>query len=79
MSRVPQTIEEILVGQMMVYEGCTKEAVIPPPSSCSGTVQAMYGLAGTHLITILIAAVFLFMIFSMSSVAWKLLVTLTDE
>ena len=72
-SRDPQTIEEILVGQMMVYEGCTKEAVIPPPSSCSGTVHTMYGLADTHLITILIVVVFLGMLFSVSMAAWKIL------
>jgi hypothetical protein len=69
----PQTIEEVLVGQMMVYEGCTKEAVIPPPSSCSDAVHMMYSFADLHLLTILIAIVFVGMILSVTAMSWKVL------
>ena len=56
----PTSLEEHLVVYLGMQEGCmtSVQATLPPPATCSATVQGMYLIARLHLLTIIIIAVF---------------------
>lgn len=62
------SFDEEIVAYFEYQDGCVKEgkAVIPPPESCSSAVQALYGLAQWHVATILIVAVFVGLMISLT-------------
>ena len=68
-----RTMEEQIVVWMAQEEGCMKEEVVilPPPDSCSKTVHMAYGIGQFHLLTILFVAIFLMILFGLTTVALK--------
>jgi hypothetical protein len=64
----PRSLDEQVVAYFENNEGCVKttEAVIPPPTGCSETVQTLYSIAQWHVFTIIVAALFLGMLVSLT-------------
>lgn len=71
--RKPITMEEHIVTWMAEEEGCAKEghALVPPPETCSETVQFAYGIAQFHAVSILVSVVFLGILFSLTAAVLK--------
>lgn len=68
-SHAPQTLEESLVGMMELQSGCAKEAIIPPPLTCPKSVHSMYSVSQSHVITIVIIAVFVLALVQLTMIA----------
>lgn len=70
-SRAPKTLEEFIIGYLELKEGCSTEAVIPPPSACSDYIHAFQALADTQLISIGLIVAFGLILFSIILQSWN--------
>jgi hypothetical protein len=55
------TLDEQIVAMIAVEDGCMKAGSEQLPAGCPDSIQAMYAIAQWHPVTILIAAVFVWM------------------
>jgi hypothetical protein len=67
-TRPPRSLDESVVAYLEHSDGCVTsgDGVFPPPKSCSDTVHVVYGFAAWHLFSILVAFLFMAMMFSLT-------------